>query len=43
MGDLNRSKIYIFFLVLEGEPARSVSNDAENDEEYSYDGCWLHE
>jgi len=41
--NLQRSRIDNFLLVGEGDSAGSVSDDAENDEEYSDDGCCLHE
>src|ERR1700677_2830599 len=43
MRDLQRSRVDNFLLVSEGDSAGSISDDAEKDEEYSDDGCCLHE
>ena len=43
VGDLNRTRVDIFFLMGEGDSAGSKSDDAKDDEEYSNDGGRLHE
>jgi hypothetical protein len=42
VGDLDRAKVDIFFLMREGDSAGSKSDDAKDDEEYSDDGGSLH-
>jgi hypothetical protein len=42
VGDLDRAKIDIFFLMREGDSAGRKSDDAKDDEEYSDDGGCLH-
>lgn len=42
VGDLYRAKINILLLVGKGDAAGCISNDAEEDEENSDNGCWLH-
>jgi hypothetical protein len=42
VGDLNRAEVDIFFLVLEGDATGGESDEAEDDEKYSNDGCGFH-
>jgi hypothetical protein len=43
VGDLDRAKVDIFFLMRKGDSAGGKSDDAKNDEKYSDDGGSLHE
>jgi hypothetical protein len=40
--DLHRACVENLFFVCEREPARCVTDDAKDDEEYSDDSCRLH-
>ncbi len=42
VGDLDRAKVDVFFLVGERDSAGSKSDDAKDDEKDSDDGEWLH-
>jgi hypothetical protein len=42
MGDLNRAEVNVFFLVGERNSAGGESDDADDDENYSDNGDWLH-
>ena len=40
--DLDRSEIDVFFLVGEGDAAGGKSDDGQENEQSSDDGCWFH-
>jgi hypothetical protein len=42
VGDLDRAGVNVLFLVSEGDSASGESDDAEDDENYSDHGDWLH-
>jgi len=42
VGDLDRAEIDVFFLVGEGNAAGGKSDDGQENEQGSDDGCWFH-
>jgi hypothetical protein len=42
VGDLNGAKVDVFFLVGEGDAAGGKSDDGQENEQSSDDGCWFH-
>jgi hypothetical protein len=42
VGDLDRSEIDVLFLVGEGDAAGGKSDDGQENEQSSDDGCWFH-
>ena len=42
VGDLDRSEIDVFFLVGKGDASGGKSDDGQENEQNSDDGCWFH-